>query len=83
LETLRKLKWEVTKHPAHSPGLSPSDFHVSGPLKGSLGGRKCIVTRRVSGYARNQMLSVMMTGRWGKCVEWQDDYVEKLCILFL
>jgi histone-lysine N-methyltransferase SETMAR len=26
LETLRKLKWEVMEHPAHSPDLAPSDF---------------------------------------------------------
>jgi hypothetical protein len=28
LETLRKLKWEVMKHPAHSPDLAPSDFLI-------------------------------------------------------
>jgi histone-lysine N-methyltransferase SETMAR len=28
LETLRKLKWEVMEHTAHSPDLAPSDFHL-------------------------------------------------------
>jgi hypothetical protein len=28
LETLRKMKWEVMKHPAHSPDLAQSDFHL-------------------------------------------------------
>jgi hypothetical protein len=40
LETLRKLKWEVMEHPAHSPDLVPSDFHLFGPLKEALGGRR-------------------------------------------
>jgi hypothetical protein len=39
LETLRKLKWEVTEHPVHSENLAPSDFRLSGPLKEALGGR--------------------------------------------
>jgi hypothetical protein len=37
LETLRKLKWEVMEHPAHSPDLAPSNFHLFGPLKAALG----------------------------------------------
>jgi hypothetical protein len=40
LEFLRKLKWKFTEHPAHSPDLAPSDFHLSGPLKGALGRRR-------------------------------------------
>jgi hypothetical protein len=40
LETLRKLKWEVMEHPAHSSDLVPSDFHLFGSLKEALGGRR-------------------------------------------
>jgi histone-lysine N-methyltransferase SETMAR len=36
LESLRKLKWEVMGHPAHSPDLAPSDFHLFGPLNEEL-----------------------------------------------
>jgi hypothetical protein len=36
LETLKQLKWEAIKHPAHSPDLVPSDFHLFGPLKQDL-----------------------------------------------
>jgi hypothetical protein len=35
-ETLRKLKWGVMQHPAHSPHLAPSDFHHFGPHKVAL-----------------------------------------------
>jgi histone-lysine N-methyltransferase SETMAR len=40
LETLRKLKWEVMEHPAHSSDLAPSDFHLFQLLKEALGGRR-------------------------------------------
>jgi hypothetical protein len=40
LETIRKLKWQVMEHPAHSPDLVPSDFHLFGPIKEALGGRR-------------------------------------------
>jgi histone-lysine N-methyltransferase SETMAR len=36
LETLKQLKWEATEHPAYSPDLAPSDFHLFGPLKEAL-----------------------------------------------
>ncbi|GFW15320.1 mariner Mos1 transposase [Trichonephila clavipes] len=30
---LDKFKWETLDHPPYSPDMSPSDFHVLGPLK--------------------------------------------------
>jgi hypothetical protein len=39
LESLRKLKWEVTENLVHSPDLAPC-FHLFGPLKEALGGRR-------------------------------------------
>jgi hypothetical protein len=40
LENLRTLKREVMEPPAHSPGLTSSDFHPFGPHKEALGWRK-------------------------------------------
>jgi len=40
LETLKQLKWEAVEHPAYSPDLVPSDFHLFGPLKEPLKGRR-------------------------------------------
>jgi len=31
---------EVLPHPAYSPDLAPSDFHLFGPLKEALGGKR-------------------------------------------
>lgn len=33
VETLQTFKSEVLTHPAHSPDLTPSDYHLFGPLK--------------------------------------------------
>jgi histone-lysine N-methyltransferase SETMAR len=34
------LRLECIPHPAHSPDLAPSDYHVFGPLKEALDGKK-------------------------------------------
>jgi histone-lysine N-methyltransferase SETMAR len=38
--TLLKLKWDVLPHPQYSPDLAPSDYHLFGPMKRVLGGKK-------------------------------------------
>ncbi|GFG35968.1 hypothetical protein Cfor_02932 [Coptotermes formosanus] len=40
MTTLPKLKWDVLPHPAHSPDSAPSDYHLFGPMKGFLGGKR-------------------------------------------
>ncbi|GFO07309.1 histone-lysine N-methyltransferase SETMAR [Plakobranchus ocellatus] len=35
---LQRYGWEILPHPAHSPDLAPSDFHLLRPLKRHLGG---------------------------------------------
>jgi histone-lysine N-methyltransferase SETMAR len=39
-ELLRRYNWEVLDHHPYSPDLAPSDFHLFGPLKKHLGGRR-------------------------------------------
>jgi hypothetical protein len=86
LETLRKLKWEVMEHPAHSPDFAPSDFHLFGPLKEAPGGRfRCDedVKNAVHQWLRVQPKTFyydgikLLVGSWEKCVEKQGDHVEK------
>jgi histone-lysine N-methyltransferase SETMAR len=36
---LQEFGWEVFEHPAYSPDLAPSDFHLFPKLKEFLGGR--------------------------------------------
>ena len=40
VNTIRQLNWEVLEHPAYSSDLAPSDFHLFGPLKNALRGRR-------------------------------------------
>ncbi|GFO50014.1 histone-lysine N-methyltransferase SETMAR [Plakobranchus ocellatus] len=37
---LERYRWDIIPHPAHSPDLAPSDFHLFEPLKRHLGGKK-------------------------------------------
>jgi hypothetical protein len=38
VETINRLGFEVLDHPACSPDLAPSDYHLFGPLKNALRG---------------------------------------------
>ena len=40
VETLQKLNFEVLAHPPYSPDLAPSDYHLFGPFKEALMGRR-------------------------------------------
>jgi histone-lysine N-methyltransferase SETMAR len=85
--TLRHTKFEVLPHtPYYSPHLAPSDFHLFGPLKESLRGRKFNldddVQLAVHEWHREQPQEFFYSGiqalvsRWHKCVELQGDYAE-------
>jgi histone-lysine N-methyltransferase SETMAR len=37
--TIQDLSFEHLPHPLYSPDLTPSDFHVFGPLKQAMGGK--------------------------------------------
>ena len=73
--------------PTHSPDLSPSDFHLFGPLKDALRGTRFeddeIVIRAVRTWLREQETSWYREGmhalisRWRKAVDVGGDYVEK------
>jgi histone-lysine N-methyltransferase SETMAR len=39
-ERIQELQWELLEHPLYSPYLAPSDFHLFGPLKNHLRGRR-------------------------------------------
>jgi hypothetical protein len=86
LETLRKLKWEVMEHTAHSPDFAPSDFHLFGPLKEALGRRrfrcddiKNTVHHWLHGQPKTFYYDSIkrLVGHCEKCVEKQGHYIEK------
>ena len=87
IETINKLGFEVLEHPAYSPDLAPSNYHLFVPLKDALRGRKFSsdesVQKAVHQWLCDQPKTFFSDGiyklvdRWNKCIEMGGDYVEK------
>jgi hypothetical protein len=87
METIQKLKWNVLPHPPYSPELAPSDYHLFGPVKGYLGGKRFRnneeVIQDVREWLYGQPKDFFLSGirklpdRWRKCIAKQGDCVEK------
>jgi hypothetical protein len=84
---LRGSGWEVFEHPAYSPDLAPSDFHLFPALKEFLGSR-CFrsdeeVKDAVKEWLNGLVVEVYDKGiqnlitRYDKCLNVGGDYVEK------
>jgi len=81
------LGFEVLEHPAYSPDLAPSDYHLFGRLKNALRDRRFStdkeVREAVHKWLRGQPKTFFLEGirklvdRWTKCIEKEGDYVEK------
>jgi histone-lysine N-methyltransferase SETMAR len=79
--------WTVLPHPAYSPDLAPSDFHMFGPLKDYLRGQRFedddAVKSAVKAWIRQCAPEFFVNGfinwrnRWEKCVARSGDYIEK------
>jgi histone-lysine N-methyltransferase SETMAR len=87
VETINHLGFEMLEHPAYSPDLAPSDYHLFGLLKNALQGRRFStdkeVQKAVHKMLRDQTKTFFLEGkrklvdRWTKCIEKEGDYVEK------
>ncbi|GBL94268.1 Histone-lysine N-methyltransferase SETMAR [Araneus ventricosus] len=70
---------EVLEHPQYSPDLGPSDFHLFGPMKKFLGGKKKAVRRwlfsQPTGFCETGIFK--LNHRWDKCLNMHGSYVEK------
>jgi histone-lysine N-methyltransferase SETMAR len=81
------LGFEVLEHPAYSPDLAPTDYHLFGLLKNALGGRRFYtdneVREAVHKRLRDQQKTFFLNGirklmdHWTKCIEKEGVYVEK------
>ena len=82
---LEKYGWEILPHQPHSPDLAPSDYHLFGPLKRELAGKRFYDEELVDhvrkwlhldgSFFREGIYS--MVRRWQKCVDKLGCYVEK------
>jgi hypothetical protein len=74
-----KLKFDVMAYPPYSPDLAPSDYHLFGPLKDALRGRRFTsdqeVREAVHAWLTAQPKTFFSEGirklvqRWTKCIE--------------
>lgn len=87
IQTVQQLGWTLLPHPAYSPDLAPSDYHLFGNLKKPLRGKHFANIDEMK-VAVNQWLSETpkeffangirkLTKRWEKCVAIGGDYIEK------
>ncbi|GFN89193.1 low-density lipoprotein receptor-related protein 4 [Plakobranchus ocellatus] len=84
---LQRYGREILPHPAHSPDLAPSDFHLFGPLKRHLGGMAFETEDDLISELRNWFDNLdvdffrvginSLLPRWQKCIDLHGDYVEK------
>ena len=87
INTIRQLNWEVLEHPAYSPDLAPSGFHLFGPLKNVLRSWRFAaddeVKEAVHDWLCRQPQTFFSKGiknrtdRWAKCIEKKGDCIEK------
>src|SRR5258705_1404255 len=73
--------------PPYSPDVAPSDYHIFGALKDSLGGRKFAsdeeVKEAVHEWLRTRPKNIFLAEiqafpkRWATCITRVGDYVEK------
>jgi hypothetical protein len=86
-EAIAKLEWTVLPHPAHSPDLAPSDYHLFRPVTNMLSGRHFADNNELKQSFRDVVRSrgqelynagiQSLTQRWQKCVENDYDSVGK------
>jgi histone-lysine N-methyltransferase SETMAR len=81
---LQEFGWEDFEHPAYSPDLAPSDFHLFSKLKEFLGGKsdeelKDAVKEWLNGLAAEvyDKSTHKLVTRYDKCLNVGGDYVEK------
>jgi len=82
---MQHFRWEVLHHSPYSPDLAPCDFHVFGPLKKALKGRRFTdndeVRETVEEWFCTQPKTFFTDGihrlvdQWDTCFNQQGDYV--------
>ncbi|GFO20621.1 transposase [Plakobranchus ocellatus] len=87
MEWLERYRWDIIPHPAHSPDLASSGFHLFGPLKSHLGGKKFEDEDELIGEVRDWFSKLdanfftqgiySLLPRRHKCIALHGDYIEK------
>jgi transposase len=85
---LKELGFTIMPHPAYSPDLSPSDYYLFSAMKSVMKGTIYDNTeqaqREIEKWCQEKPVSfyadgiLMLTKRWGRCVEHNGEYFEHL-----
>ncbi|GFO33507.1 histone-lysine N-methyltransferase SETMAR [Plakobranchus ocellatus] len=82
-EWLERYRWDIILHPAHSPDLAPSDFHLFGPLGGKKFEDENDLINEVRDWFSKLDANFFTQGiysllpRWQKCIALHGDNMEK------
>lgn len=87
-DTIDALGWELVPHPAYSPDLAPSDYHLFGPMKMPLRGKHYKDLKSLKFDLTTKWVKVTpkefydsgirkLLERWDKCIKMEGDYIEK------
>jgi hypothetical protein len=89
---LQEFGWEVFEHPAYSPDLAPSDFHLFPKLKEFLGSRRFKSDGKVKGAVKEWLNGLAaevydegiqkLVTHYDKCLNVGDDYIEQYLRVF-
>ncbi|GBO30601.1 hypothetical protein AVEN_176716-1 [Araneus ventricosus] len=60
-QLLEHFKWDVSDHPAHSPNLTTSDFHLFPELKNQLGGQSFQKNEEIQSSVKAHLTSLAAT----------------------
>ncbi|GBL91519.1 Transient receptor potential cation channel subfamily M member 1 [Araneus ventricosus] len=84
---LEQFKWDVSYHPAYSPDLATSDFHLLPELKNCQGSQTFQKNEEIQSKVKDNLTSLVGTffeqgirnlvHRYDKCLNLHGDYVEK------
>jgi histone-lysine N-methyltransferase SETMAR len=82
---IQELQWEALEHPLYSQDLTSGDFHLFGPLKHHLGGKRFAddedAETEARKWLRQQSEDFYAAGfdalvkRWAKCINVDGEYV--------
>jgi len=83
MTTIHNAGFELVDHPQYSPDLAHSDFYLFPKMKEDLRGKSFPDDNAVNEWLDEQPEEFFQAGikalehRWTKCIELQEDYIEK------
>jgi histone-lysine N-methyltransferase SETMAR len=75
--TLEEMHWEVLPHPAYSPDLMVSNFHLFSPIRYALGGKRFRTSEKIFVQYFFERGVMKVLDQWQWYMEVQGEYIGK------